>query len=87
MSRPCDADHFRLPKEPDMLVLTRKVGESILIPSQGLTIQIGPVKRGRVRLRITAPAETRIVREEVRDQEKSSAGVVSAKNDLDRLPD
>jgi len=52
-----------------MLVLTRKIGESILIPSQGLTISIGSIKRGRVRLRISAPAETRIMREEVRDRE------------------
>jgi len=53
-----------------MLVLTRKVGESILIPSEGLTIQIGSVKRGRVRLRITAPQETRILREEVAHREE-----------------
>jgi carbon storage regulator CsrA len=66
-----------------MLVLTRKVGESILIPSQGLTIQIGPVKRGRVRLRITAPAETRIVREEV--LEHSGHMPAGMSNDPDRL--
>jgi len=48
-----------------MLVLTRKIGESILIPSQGLTISVGTIKRGRVRLRISAPAETRVIREEV----------------------
>jgi len=53
-----------------MLVLTRKIGESILIPSQGLTISVGSIKRGRVRLRISAPAETRIIREEVRDREE-----------------
>ena len=53
-----------------MLVLTRKIGESILIPSQNLTISVGTIKRGRVRLRISAPVETRVVREEVtqRDQ-------------------
>jgi carbon storage regulator CsrA len=53
-----------------MLVLTRKIGESILIPSEGLTISIGAIKRGRVRLRISAPTETRIVREEVRQREQ-----------------
>jgi len=54
-----------------MLVLTRKIGESILIPSQGLTISVGTIKRGRVRLRISAPSEIRVVREEVahRDEE------------------
>jgi len=52
-----------------MLVLTRKIGESIVIPSQGLTISVGSIKRGRVRLRISAPAETRIMREEVRDRD------------------
>jgi len=53
-----------------MLVLTRKIGESILIPSEGLTISVGSIKRGRVRLRISAPDDTRIVRDEVRKREE-----------------
>jgi carbon storage regulator CsrA len=57
-------------KELVMLVLSRKVGESILLPSHGVTIQVGEVKRGRVRLRITAPADTRILREEVAMREE-----------------
>jgi len=68
-----------------MLVLTRKIGESILIPSQGLTISVGSIKRGRVRLRISAPAETRIVREEVlhREQEACAASACTAPIDRD----
>jgi carbon storage regulator CsrA len=66
-------NHFTISwstKESDMLVLTRKIGESIHIPSQNLTISVGTIKRGRVRLRISAPVETRVIREEVaqRDQ-------------------
>jgi carbon storage regulator CsrA len=64
-----------------MLVLTRKVGESILIPSQGLTISVGAIKRGRVRLRISAPAETRIVREEVRQRDEREACMASGEKD------
>jgi carbon storage regulator CsrA len=53
-----------------MLVLTRKIGESILIPSHGLSISVGTIRRGRVRLRISAPAETTILRAEVRDRQQ-----------------
>ena len=48
-----------------MLVLTRKIGESILIPSANLVIRVGAIRGGRVRLRISAPAKTRIMREEI----------------------
>jgi carbon storage regulator CsrA len=48
-----------------MLVLSRKIGEKILIPSLGASIEVVEVKGGRVRLGIDAPRNVQIVREEI----------------------
>jgi len=48
-----------------MLVLTRKIGETILVPSHGMSIQVISVKGRRVRLGIVAPRDTKVVREEI----------------------
>ncbi|HEY1378548.1 MAG TPA: carbon storage regulator [Gemmataceae bacterium] len=50
-----------------MLVLSRKVGEAIVIDG-GIRISVAEVQGGRVRLAIEAPRETRVDREEVRDR-------------------
>ena len=47
-----------------MLVLSRKVGERILIGTN-VVVQVVEVGRGRVRLGITAPVAVAIHREEV----------------------
>jgi carbon storage regulator len=47
-----------------MLVLTRKVGESIVIEG-GITVTVISIDRGKIRLGITAPPEVRVDREEV----------------------
>ena len=47
-----------------MLVLTRKLGESITI-DDNITIRIEKIRGKQVRLGIEAPRETRIYREEV----------------------
>lgn len=47
-----------------MLVLTRKVGETVRI-GDGVTVQVLNVRGGQVRLGFTAPPEVRIFREEV----------------------
>ena len=47
-----------------MLVLTRKVGESIIIDG-GITVTVVSVDRGKIRLGITAPPEVQVDREEV----------------------
>ena len=56
--------------EPPMLVLSRKVGETILIGDNiaVTVVQVGP---GSVRLGVEAPQEVVIVREEIRGQVKS----------------
>jgi len=47
-----------------MLVLSRKVGESIHIDGD-IRVTVSQVRGGRVRLSITAPAAVRVVREEI----------------------
>ena len=48
-----------------MLVLSRKVGEKVVVPDCGLTITVLAVQGQRVRLGIAAPAQTVVHREEV----------------------
>ncbi len=51
-------------EEQDMLVLSRKPGESVVI-SDGITLTVLSVEGDRVRLGFVAPAEVPIHREEV----------------------
>lgn len=53
-----------------MLVLTRKAGETIVIPSLGITIRIADIRSDRVRVGISAPSDIEIHREEVWLREK-----------------
>jgi carbon storage regulator len=48
-----------------MLVLSRKNGEAIVMPREGITIRVLEIRGERVRLGILAPAETLVHREEV----------------------
>lgn len=48
-----------------MLVLSRKIGERIVVPACGLTITVVSLKGNRVRLGIAAPEDIRVDREEV----------------------
>ena len=54
-----------------MLVLTRKVGSSIVIDGQ-IKIQVVQIKGRQVRLGISAPKETKVHREEI--QQKAVGG-------------
>jgi carbon storage regulator len=47
-----------------MLVLSRKVGESIVI-NESIRVTVVQAKNGRVRLGIDAPPEVRVLREEL----------------------
>jgi carbon storage regulator CsrA len=51
-----------------MLVLSRRVGEKIVLPSLGVTIEVVNIKPGSARLGITAPPEVTILRAEVPDR-------------------
>jgi carbon storage regulator len=48
-----------------MLVLSRKVGERILVPNSNLVLTIVSVKGNQVRLGVSAPADVAVYREEV----------------------
>lgn len=50
-----------------MLVLSRKVGESILFPNRGIEVLVTWIDPGRVKLGITAPAEVHVIRNELAD--------------------
>jgi carbon storage regulator len=54
-----------------MLVLTRRVGEEIVIDG-GICIKILAIDRGRVRIGIIAPAYVRVDRQEVHDLRAAS---------------
>jgi len=48
-----------------MLVLSRRVGERILVPDFDLAITIVAIEGSRVRLGISAPADVSVYREEI----------------------
>lgn len=47
-----------------MLVVTRKVGEGILI-GEDICVRVTSMGRGRVRISVKAPRETKVLREEL----------------------
>lgn len=51
-----------------MLVLSRKIGERIVMPNCELTITVLAVEGKKVRIGITAPADLNVYREEVWQQ-------------------
>jgi carbon storage regulator len=69
-----------------MLVLTRKIGESITIDDQ-IKITIVQVKGKQVRIGIDAPKETKIYREEVYAaiQDENRAALKSMATDLQKI--
>ena len=56
-----------------MLILTRKVGESVLI-GDGIKVSVLAVKGNQVRVGIDAPKEVSVHREEVRERLKEGKG-------------
>lgn len=54
-----------------MLVLTRKLGESIVI-AEDITVTVVRIKGNQVRIGIEAPKAVRILREEVRRRSKKT---------------
>ncbi len=62
-----------------MLVLTRKIGETIRIGNE-VTVQVLAIRGGQVRIGLTAPADVRIFREEI-------FNAIEGQNQQARLPD
>jgi carbon storage regulator len=64
-----------------MLVLSRKVGETIII-GDAVQLTVVAISNNRVRLGITAPKELAIVREElIRSEPKQRENAVAARTD------
>jgi carbon storage regulator CsrA len=54
-----------------MLVLSRRIGEKVVLPDFGITVQVVDVsRRGVVRLGFDAPLDVAIYREELLDRDK-----------------
>ena len=53
-----------LPEEGDMLILTRQIGETLMIGDQ-VTVTVLGIKGNQVRLGVNAPKEVAVHREEV----------------------
>ena len=70
-----------------MLILTRKLGESITIGDGSITVSVMEIKGRQVRLGIDAPANTPIHREEVfvKIKESNEQAVKTDLNDLDNM--
>jgi carbon storage regulator len=70
-----------------VLILTRKVGESITIGDGSITVSVMEIKGRQVRLGINAPANTPIHREEVfmKIKESNQQALSSSPADLDSL--
>ena len=62
-----------------MLILTRRIGESIII-GENINITVLNVKGGEIRLGIDAPKEVSVHREEI--QERINAGIPIIKKDV-----
>jgi carbon storage regulator len=69
-------------KENEMLVLTRKPGQSIMI-GDGVEVQVLSVAGEKVRLGITAPRDVSIFRDEVYDRIESEQGRGGGEDDDD----
>lgn len=50
-----------------MLILTRRVGETVMIGND-ITVTVLGVRNGQVRVGVTAPKEVRVDREEIRER-------------------
>jgi carbon storage regulator len=48
-----------------MLVLSRKTGQRVVVPSCGLTVTIVSIEGDKVRLGFSAPREVSVLREEL----------------------
>jgi carbon storage regulator len=60
-----------------MLVLSRKVGERIVVPELNLTLMVIAIEGNQVRLGITAPPEIGIYREELWNRVCANSGASS----------
>ena len=63
-----------------MLVLSRKLGERIVVPEINLTLTVIAIEGHTVRLGITAPSEIGVYREELWNRVNASGGAMSPRS-------
>lgn len=57
-----------------MLVLSRKVGEEIVMPEQGVIVTVVSIRGNRVRIGVTAPRGVSVYRKEIDPTEETAVG-------------
>lgn len=57
-----------------MLVLTRKMGEAILLPDSQVRITVLAIRGGRIQLGVTAPDSIKVLRAELSLEEEGCDG-------------
>jgi carbon storage regulator len=62
-----------------MLVLSRKVGERIVVPESGIVLTVLSIRGGQIRLGISAPPEVAVYREELWRSKLSAEGESSGR--------
>jgi len=65
-----------------MLVLSRKLGERIVVPEFNLTLMVVAIEGNQVRLGITAPSEIGIYREELWNRVSANSGASSNRSSV-----
>src|SRR6266852_5758666 len=71
---------------PNMLVLSRKLKEKIVLPTCSTIVQVLAIKSGTVRLGIDAPPEVTILREEVPNRAEEWGEVRTSKEEAKPEP-
>jgi carbon storage regulator CsrA len=69
-----------------VLVLSRRLGEKIVLPSLGITVQVVAIKGNVVRLGISAPDDVTVLRQEVLERGDAPAGTLDAPCPAARQP-
>ncbi len=70
-----------------MLVFTRRIGQQVVLPEQGITIDVVDVGKTRVRLGISAPPDIPVHRREVwdRDHGRDNGSMTGSDSSANRL--
>jgi carbon storage regulator len=66
-----------------MLILTRRVGETVMIGGQEVTVTVLGVKGNQIRLGINAPKSVAVHREEIYERIQREAAAESALSEQD----
>jgi carbon storage regulator len=81
--------HRPIPEEEsyEMLVLSRKRGEKIVLPQLGIELMVVEISGDRVRIGVAAPPEITVYREEIwhRIRKEQETGLIQARREKHSL--